>query len=294
MDRLPCIDDFRRDLLDHEGFEEFGPEVVQRLSDEFRERRPDCAALGWDLGFPMVPVGTTHDVGACGKLLYFFHPVLDVNVHVSPSFMSEDRNGRVEGLMPTMMLPSFDFGEGRVSRPIVLVHFDPLPLDPDGWGCWYGSHEGWRWYEFGPVAGRAFKGFDPGRYLECEDRLQLMLRDLHADDQTLDVDGVAAAIQRVSTVSPDECGGNVGHYWKLFPGKETRSGCPAAAPTGALDDGGLVVNWRPGYDDAVCWVMSAEGVGGLRSAGGWAAGHGGHHHWAFTFRCCLHRRGHSL
>ena len=109
------------------------------------------------------------------------------------------------------------------------------------------------------ASGRVEAGFDPARFPECEDRLQSMLRDLHADVQTLDVDGVAAAVQMVSTVSPEECGGDVGHHWKLFPGKETRPGCPAAASTGALDDGGLVVTWRPGYDDAVCWVMSTEG-----------------------------------
>ena len=85
------------------------------------------------------------------------------------------------------------------------------------------------------------------------------------DGKTLGVDGVAAAIQRVSQASPDDCYLSTPNTiaWGLFPRDEARSGCPVEAQTGALEDGGLVVHWRPGFPDdlggAVCWVMSAEG-----------------------------------
>ena len=231
-----CVDDFRRDLRAYDGFEEFGPEVAQRLSDEFMERRPDCAELGWDPKFSLDPVCEGDRVGG-GSL-----PI---------SLVGRDSRGR-----PVARTTAYSyFGS-------MLVHLDRFPFVDEG-GCWFynGANLRWHWQRWDLASSsesRATRGVDFPRFPGCEQYLRSSLRGLRSAGETLDVDGVAAAIQRVNLESPDECEG-----WGLFPRDEARSGCPVEAPTGALEDGGLVVHWRDGFLDAfggaVCWVMSAEG-----------------------------------
>ena len=200
----PCIDAFRQDLLGYDGVEEFGPEVAQRLSNQFVERRPDCAELGWNPGFPVEQVGRLHRSAACDTYFRFSHPDSKTGKDPSPPFLVMGNYNNVKGLRPTMLTPAFDLGDGVSGRAIALVHLDPLPADPDGWGCWYGSYRGWYWTEFRSSAGQVEQGFDQPRYPHCEEQLRSFLRENHADGQTLDVDGVASAIQLVSQGSPDD------------------------------------------------------------------------------------------
>ena len=44
---LSCRDHYRRMLIGYDERVPFGPEAAWRLSGEFREARPDCAARGW-------------------------------------------------------------------------------------------------------------------------------------------------------------------------------------------------------------------------------------------------------
>ena len=298
LSRVPCIEDFRLMLLNYDGPEEFGPEVAERLSEEFVERREDCAAQGWNPGFPRVPAGANY----FDYSLNFRYPCYTENTIFDGTkypwsdemrleygfyYPRPEVRVRVGRLTPTKRLHS---EESEVTR--VLIHFDPLPFKPDSWGCWFGrikfdSREWW-WNEMVPDSSKSkheFKGYrlesgyTPHRLPQCDALLQSVLTDLHDSGTELDLIGVAAALETVKLVEPDDpCGGYEYTYpgdivvgrpalivdlWKLFPQGPSRAGCHVTADTGRLPDGGLVVNWHPDWPDSFggspCWVLSPEG-----------------------------------
>ena len=57
-------------LVDYDGVEEFGGEVVTRLSGEFVELRPDCLAQGWDPEFPADPLVCNESSDLPGGILH--------------------------------------------------------------------------------------------------------------------------------------------------------------------------------------------------------------------------------
>ena len=133
-------------LLGYDGVEEFGAEVVRKLSDEFVGVRPDCLAQGWDPEFPTDP-----EVCVSGG-----------DLHDSRSF-KYDRRSPLTFLEPTSRVDessSFERGGFTVR---LQVHFTKVPLlsmlpafmlpveagEAVG-GCWsYTGHPdgGGRWFE---------------------------------------------------------------------------------------------------------------------------------------------------
>lgn len=245
--------------------------MAQRLSNEFKESRSDCAEQGWNPGFPTEQAGKSFGERTGREVRSCYEGNRMAGTEVSERFILRTSGRDNAFLAPTARAGGAvrDLNDGKGLRKLsymMLVHFDPLPFD-DGFGCWYFVGGRW-WYEEGVwdgSRGSGREGKDAPKYPHCEDQLRSSLRDLHAEGQTLDVDGVAAAIQRVNQSQPDDCMQSTPRvaFWGLFPRGESRSGCPVEAPTGALQDGGLVVHWHPGYSDsfggAVCWVMAPDG-----------------------------------
>ena len=255
---VPCVDDFRQTLLNYDGPEEFGPEVAQRLSDEFRERRTDCAEQGWNPGFPVETAGQVHGVDACfrqGQFRLNTEAPAGSGKPVNSSFTHE--LGFKFALKPTMMFRYEDVTS-------LLVHLSPLPFDPDAGGCWYSfAGGGWWWTHFAPARGWWDTGFDHARFPECEALLRSALGDLWISGEMLDLDGVASAKASVVVAMPEVCAPERGDPWDLFPQAEPRAGCAVEAPTGVQPDTSLVINWHPSFPDAfggsACWVYSPEG-----------------------------------
>ena len=101
---IPCVESFWQVMLNYDGVEEFGPEVVQRLSDQFVKRRPDCAERGWDPGFPVEQVGRLYDRGACDTNVYFDHPDFPRGIQPVPGFLMTGSRNQVEGFHPDARL----------------------------------------------------------------------------------------------------------------------------------------------------------------------------------------------
>jgi hypothetical protein len=261
---VPCVDDFRQTLLNYDGPEEFGPEVAQRLSDEFRKRRTDCAEQGWNPGFPLKTAGQVHGVHICFRQ-YAFR--LDQGGYFTLISSFKHEVGAKSAMRPTMRR-----GPPPGDRFLMLVHLSPLPFDPEGAGCWYTHGEaGWYWTHFFPSERRAETGYDPVRLPECEALLRTVLEDLWVAGESLDVDGVTVAKDPVIAAMPEICGATeYRRAWNLFPQADPRAGCAVEAPTGVQPDTSLVINWHPSFPDAfggsACWVYSPEGEWSFYSA----------------------------
>ena len=273
---VSCIDDYRRTLLNYVGpaDEVFGAEVAERLSDEFVARRQDCADLGWNPGFPVDPAGLKYhgrQYGICNK-------VIRVGGHDVPLQFMRVEFGRVAGVKATSAGTVLN-DDGFREVTSVIVHFDPLPLQPDAWGCWVGDRGSWLYSEEKMDGPERVDGFDPPKFPECENLLRTILSDVHGLGESVGVDGVLGAMDLARSEFGEDCGVSPGgryQYWGLYPQEDSRAGCSVPAMTGALPGGGLVINWQPDFPDALggsaCWVLSPEGEwshdyppGGLRS-----------------------------
>jgi hypothetical protein len=210
------------------GYDErvpFGPEAAWRLSGEFREARPDCAARGWAPEFGLERACFSTRVGG---------------LRLSYDFLR--REGR---LNRATTLPTGRDGAGNI-----LVHFRKLPFRPEP-GCWYyaAAQQAWGWLVAG-VGG----GVDRPVFPLCEDRLRKAL----SLDESPDLGplGVARAIDAVRAELPGQCRTPL---WDLYPRRAGHEECGVVGDTGRREDGVLVVNWHPEHPasgGALCWVLA--------------------------------------
>ena len=262
LEPVGCIEDFRNMLAQYSGPEVFGPEVAQRLSDDFLRRRVDCADKGWAPAFSLAQAGKVNKKPACYEEVTMRTDGHD-STPLGPGFFYLDRYSDELMMGPTTSIPR---GMGND----VLVHFDRLPLDPGSFGCWYKQGRVWWWLHLQREPYAAFRGRDLPVYRSCESLLRKLLVD-EVGIGLLDVEGVARLRTVAQESLPTECTVAVGvggsSDWNLFPQAEPRSGCPVTEPTGGLPDGGLVVHWHPGFTDSAggsaCWVLSPEGGWGF-------------------------------
>ena len=230
--QLPCADEYRRMLLRYEGREEFGVPVVERLWHEFLELRPECAAEGGELEAAKSSVCANSPFGESTKGSYF-----------------------------TEMLYS------GTDWPAVYVNFLKMPFD-GRLGCWIRDRgDYWRWLAMEPIPGKipeqvrhrnwreAERGVFQDPYPACDELLRIMLPRVAAARGGLDTAAVAAAVDRVNDLVPDDC---ASHRWELYPQDEPHAECEVQSPTGPLPEGGYVIHWEDPSIEASgrpCWVM---------------------------------------
>lgn len=274
-------------LVLYDGPEEFGPEVVRRLSDEFVGLRPDCLAEGWDPEFPTDP---------------------EVCVLTGPqgSFtFKKDPRSRLEYMSPTMRRESEQrTGEGIVTTVTLQVHFTRVPLlstvPPEMTpvvagevvgGCWTYSgppEGGGRWMqtlikyrgEVHPDVGvmdRDWTGASWNKnlrnaYPECDSLLQTVISTQLDAGEVPDASAVMDLVEEVRMQAGGGCDRDSPWSWMYVstPMDGGSGGCPGTPLTGLQESGSYVLNWGEhhfdGYGNSACWIRSSEGdwVGYLR------------------------------
>ncbi len=286
--RRSCVEEFRQMLVLYDGPEEFGPEVVRRLSDEFTGLRPDCLAEGWDPEFPTDPE-------VC---LYAGH-LADGNHY------KKDPRSRLDWLRPTMRRESeWPSREGRVTSVSLQVHFTRVPLlsmappvmtpvvagETVG-GCWSYSgplEGGGKWMqslikyrgEVHPDVGvmdrdwvrTSLNKFLPNSYPECDSLLQTVISTQLDAGEVPDASAVMDLVEEVRTQAGGGCDREKPWSWMYVstPMDGGAGGCPGTPLTGSQENGSYVLNWGEhhfdGYGNSACWIRSSEGdwVGYLR------------------------------
>lgn len=266
-------------LLLYDGPEEFGPEVVRRLSDEFAGLRPDCLAEGWAPEFPIYP------------------EVCLYSGHLENAYTyKKDPRSRLDWLRPTMRRESESLTrEGLVTSVSLQVHFTRVPLlsmappvmtpvvagETVG-GCWsYGGppEGGGKWVqslikyrgEVHPDVGVmdrdwvriSLNEFLPNSYPECDSLLQTVISTQLDSGLVLDASGVDDAVDQVRILADGACERNHPFGWIPAPVDGEVPGCPGLPATGLQPDGSYVVNWGEhhfdGYGKSACWIRSPEG-----------------------------------
>ena len=270
-----CPEDFRQMLLDYDGVEEFGAEVVSRLSDEFTQLRSDCLAEGWDPEFPTDPevcvAGGTLEQGISYK---------------------KNRRSPLTYLRSTMIRAA-----GRFSDDVQLqVHFSRVPLlsmvpavmlpvNPGEviGGCWsyVGSTDGGgRWvqslikYQSSSLPeGGVLRDRDWLRialnenlrysYPECDSLLQAVISTQLDSGLELDASGILGLVEEVRVSADGVCDRESHRSWNPAPVDGGVGGCPGTPLPGVQDNGDFVLNWGEhhfdGYGNSACWVRSSEG-----------------------------------
>ena len=101
-----CGSQFRQMLVDYDGVEEFGAEVVTRLSGEFVVLRPDCLAQGWDPEFPADPLVCNESSDHPGSIIHKINQRSPTQ-YVSPTQRVElDERVRINVHLNRVPLPS--------------------------------------------------------------------------------------------------------------------------------------------------------------------------------------------
>ena len=278
-----CGSQFRQMLVDYDGVEEFGGEVVTRLSGEFVELRPDCLAQGWDPEFPADPLVCHRSDDLPGSIVHKTNDRSPTQ-YVSPTQRVERDQASREG--------------GRRTLVRINVHLDRVPLPSDVpekmgstgsglvGGCW--TYKGIKdlsgfWTKsfikytaktnrrsirgaparsvlLGPIVVRA-----PASFPECDSLFQSVL------SKGLDsgVKGVGDAVDMSRALADGVCDSEIGPWrgWRPSPVDGPARGCPVMAPTGLQGDGTFVLHWPEEdhydvYGHSACWVRSAEGEWG--------------------------------
>ena len=277
-----CVEEFRQMLLLYKGPEEFGPEVVRRLSDEFTGLRPDCLEQGWDPEFPTDPEVCLRTDSLSSNL----------------SYKKDPRSGLVY-LLPTMREAADRFGEvvrlqvHFTRAPLIsMVPSNLLPLRPDELvgGCWLyeGPPEGGgKWtqslviYRAGAIhpdvglmdrdrRGHSLDVILRYSYPECDSLLQTVISAQLDSGLDLDASGVDDAVDQARLLAEGACDLEGSRSWLPAPVGDGVFGCPGTPVTGLQPDGSYVVNWGEhhfdGYGRSACWIRSPEGewVGYLR------------------------------
>ena len=233
---LSCVDHYRRMVISYDGRVPFGPEVVGELSEDMKSARPDCVAQGWSPEFGLESVCTLTTIAG---------------VRVREVFFRWEGSREPRPIARSTM---------RDDRGNIMVHFQKMPFH-DGRGCWYYDSPAlsWAWLVGGEDGPRS--GLDRSRFPGCEK----YVRDLVDSLPDGEISGgeplaleVARAIDRVKFEFPSDCG----KLWNIYPQRDERADCEVSAPTGADDEGLLIINWHheyPASDGSICWVRSGAG-----------------------------------
>ena len=285
-----CEDEFRQMLLDYDGAEEFGAEVVTRLSGEFMELRPDCLAQGWDPEFPVEPqVCETWE---------------DLPSGITYKISESHRENYLSPTSRTSWLTEFP-GFGEVEFVNINVHLNRVPLlsgVPEEMGAGPGSLVGGCWHYKGYTGLAGFwsmtyfkytargSGEDlgyvnrvrpwvigrvaPSAFPECDSLLQAALEKELESGSNPDRVGVGDLVDRVRVMADGACDAEIAGFrgWSPMPAEGPLAGCPVSAPTGGQADGAYILHWPAGHYDgyghSACWVMSPEGDWGAHMASG--------------------------
>ena len=277
--RRSCPEDFRQMLLGYDGVEEFGAEVVRKLSDEFVGVRPDCLAQGWDPEFPTDP-----EVCISGNSL-----------SSSRSYKKNRRSNETFLETTSRVDESSSFERGGFTVRL-QVHFTKVPLlsmlpafmlpveagEAVG-GCWsYTGHPdgGGRWFEslikyqsVGIPEGGVLRDlYWLGAHLsesldysypECDRLLQTVMSTQLESGLVLDASAVDDAVDQARLLADGACDQSGILAWNPAPVDSQVGGCPGTPLTGLQDDGSYVVNWGKshydGYGVSACWILSADG-----------------------------------
>ena len=270
-----CGSQFRQMLLDYEGVEEFGGEVVTRLSGEFVELRPDCLAQGWDPEFPADPLVCYKSDDLPGSIL---HKINDRSPtkYVSPTLWVElDEMIRINVHLNRVPLPS-DVPERLGSPGSGLVggcwHYKGIK---DLSGSWAKSFIKYttKTKRSGKVAVRRVSGpivvVAPASFPECDSLFQSVLSKGLDSGEVYDSSEVGDAVDMSRALADGVCDLKIGPYrgWQPSPVDGPAKGCPVMAPTGVQEDGSFVLHWPEEdhydvYGHSACWVRSAEGEWG--------------------------------
>ena len=266
-------------LVDYDGAEEFGAEVVTRLSREFTELRPDCLAQGWNPEFPVEPE-VCHERGDLPRGMSYRFSQRTLTQYLSPT--------------------SREFGasydpdlEREVEFVLINVHLDRVPLLSDVpekmqpvsgmvGGCWtyrgvvgvggYWDRSYFRYSRSGTYLNRhrpwVIGNKAPVGFPECDSLLQAALGKVLESGASPDVLGVADLVDRVRVLADGVCDSEIFRYkgWNSVPVEGPAKGCPVSAPTGVQADGSYVLHWAEshydGYGRSVCWELSPDGEWG--------------------------------
>ena len=285
-----CEDQFRQMLVDYDGVEEFGAEVVTRLSGEFTEVRPDCLAQGWNPEFPVEPLLCREWTDLPGSLQYKITKASG-DYYISPTMRSEveDFARMPEGVV-------------MVTWVRMNIHLNRVPLLSDVpakisagagslvGGCW--TYKGVRGVlGVQGVWSRTFINYStqaagrvvvvnrarpdvialrvPLAFPECDSLLQSALSKGLDAGETYDGTGVGDVVDVVRGLAGGACDSVVGPWGGWLPGPVDgpAQGCPVMAPTGVQGDRTFVLHWPEedhfdGYGASACWVRSPEGEWG--------------------------------
>lgn len=219
-----CNDHYRGMLIEYRGRIPFGSQAALLLSQDLRERRPDCVTEGWD---PLFEVNLVCGSGSVAGM------------QISPGLTH-----RTHSLAPTRALPT-----ARDRKGNILVHFARMPL-VDARGCWYYNvtRESWAWLISGVGS-----GIDRPRFPVCDLRLQELVSASAGED--FGPLHVVRALDQVRFQLPSECGSSL---WKIFPASGSHEACGAPGNTGLNPEGFLVITWHEDHlpaDGAVCWAL---------------------------------------
>ena len=274
-----CPEDFRQMLVLYDGAEEFGPEVVRRLSDEFVEVRPDCLAEGWDPVFSDAEPEVCSDSGTLSDGLEYKKNRRSLLSYVRPTMRTEP--DRVDG------------------RFILQVHFTKLPLlsmvpprllplrpGEVAGGCWsYIGPQGgpgmWResvliYLEEGlrpgsELASRYRKGYSLNKHLpytfpECDRLLQTVISTRLEAGLDLDASGVGDAIDESRVLAEGVCDANRPLGWRAAPvDVEVVGDVPVRLPRGSARTG---VTWLTGMSTMLTDTVVRPAGSGLPGASG--------------------------
>ena len=279
-----CGSQFRQMLVDYDGVEEFGGEVVTRLSGEFVELRPDCLVQGWDPEFPADPL-VCHESGDLPGSIVHKTNDRSPTQYVSPTQRVElDQN----------------FAEvGRRTQVQINIHLNRVPLLSDVperlgspgsglvGGCWHykgikdlSGHWAKSFIKYttktkrsGKVGVRRVSGpivvLAPASFPECDSLFQSVLSKGLDSGEVYDSSGVGDAVDMSRALSDGVCGLKIGPYrgWRPSPVDGPAQGCPVMAPTGVQGDGTFVLHWPEEdhydvYGASACWVRNADGEWG--------------------------------
>ena len=232
---LSCVDHYRWMLIGYDGRIKFGPEVVDELSENMKEVRPDCVIEGWAPEFGLEAVCTSTRIA---------------QTRVRDAFFRWEGNKEKRAIARATM---------RDDRGNIMVHFQRMPFH-DGGGCWYydSPNLSWAWLVF--VESRLRSGIDRPQFPTCEKHLRNLLDEASLENfSALDV---ARLLDRVKLDAPSECG----DLWDIYPQREARDDCEVSGSTGSVYDGSsvisLLINWHlehPASDGSICWVRRVAG-----------------------------------
>ena len=280
-----CGSQFRQMLVDYDGVEEFGAEVVTRLSDEFVELRPDCLAQGWNPEFPVDPFVCKSWQDLPDSIQY-----------------DQSQGSRTSYISPTQRVEESGVAyrvDGEVTWVHINVHLNRVPLlsdVPRDMNAVEGSLVGGCWTYIGVkdlvgVWMRSFIKYSvkhlgdvvqvlrvrpevlsvqvPPSFPECDSLLRSVLSKGLDGGEVYDATSVADVVDMSRALAEGACDSVVGPWdgWQPAPVDGPAQGCPVMAPTGVQGDGTFVLHWPEEdhfdvYGASACWVRSAEGEWG--------------------------------